>query len=64
MKTYYPNLLTRQRAMQMLNCTRTELEKLVQENSVRTFKTSGNHNRYFRDDLSKYTTTLTKQNNG
>jgi len=50
--------------MQMLNCTRTELEKLVQENSVRTFKTSGKHNRYFRDDLSKYTTTLTKQNNG
>jgi excisionase family DNA binding protein len=63
MKTYYPNLLTRQRAMQMLNCTRTELEKLVQQNSVRTYKTSGKHNRYFRDDLTKYTT-LTKQNNG
>jgi excisionase family DNA binding protein len=64
MKTYYPNLLTRQRAMQMLDCTRTKLEKLVQENNLRTYKTTGGHNRYFRDDLTKYTTTLTKQNNG
>lgn len=63
MKTYYPNLLTRQRAMQMLECTRTKLEKLVQENNLRTYKTSGGHNRYFRDDLTKYTN-LTKQNNG
>ena len=64
MKTYYPNLLTRQRAMHMMNCTRTQLEKLVQEKNLRTFKTSGGHNRYFRDDLTKYTTNLTKQNNG
>ena len=51
MKTYYPNLLTRQLAMQYLECSRTQLEKIVKENNVRTFKTSGNHNRYFRDDL-------------
>lgn len=58
MNKYYPNLLNRQLAMQMLNCNRRELEKLVQENKIRTFKTSGNHNRYFRDDLTKYTTTF------
>ena len=60
MKKYYPNLLTRQLAMQMLQCTRTELEKIVQEHKIRTFKTSGKHNRYFRDDLTKYTNNLTK----
>lgn len=58
MKTYYPNLLTRQRAMQMLNCSRFKLEKLIKGGEVRTFKTSGGHNRYFRDDLTK----LNKQN--
>jgi excisionase family DNA binding protein len=60
MKTYYPNLLTRQLAMQMLNCTRSQLEKIVQQNNIRTYKTTGNHNRYFRDDLTTYTITLTK----
>ncbi|CAB5178611.1 hypothetical protein UFOVP157_18 [uncultured Caudovirales phage] len=53
MNTYYPNLLTRQRAMQMLDCTRTQLEKLVASGTIRTFKTAGGHNRYFRDDLTK-----------
>ena len=62
MKTYYPNLLTRQRAMQMLDCTRTLLEKLVATKKVRTFKTDGGHNRYFRDDLTREYK-LFKQNN-
>lgn len=53
MNTYYPNLLTRQRAMQMLDCTRSQLEKLTASGEVRTFKTAGGHNRYFRDDLSR-----------
>ena len=43
----------------------TQLEKIVKENNVRTFKTIGNHNRYFRDDLPiLHKTILTKQNNG
>jgi hypothetical protein len=64
MNNYYPNLLTRQQAMQMLNCNRNKLEKLTKNNPIRKFKTSGNHNRYFRDDLIKYNSNLTNQNNG
>lgn len=63
MQEFYPLLLKRQQAMHMLNCTRTKLEKIVQENNLKSFKTSGGHNRYFRDELTKYTN-LTKQNNG
>lgn len=64
MNTYYPNLLTRQRAMQMLDCTRTQLEKLVSKGAVRTFKTAGGHNRYFRDDLNKNFQHKKLNNNG
>jgi hypothetical protein len=69
MNTHFPNLLTRQRAMQMLDCTRTQLEKLIANGEIRTFKTAGGHNRYFRDDLIKenlfqQTKTLINKHNG
>jgi hypothetical protein len=48
--------------MQMLDCTRTQLEKIVATKKVRTFKTEGGHNRYFRDDLTREYK-LFKQNN-
>lgn len=69
MQEFFPILLTRQKAMQMLDCNRTELEKLVLSGEVRTFKTAGGHNRYFRNDLTKeqlfqHTKTLIKKHNG
>ena len=60
MKDFFPLYLKRQQAMQLLDCSRKELEKIVKNNNVRTYKTIGNHNRYFRDDLSKYIINLTK----
>ena len=55
--------------MEMLGCTRAELEKLVEYGQVRTFITAGGHNRYFRDDLNKeylyqQTKILIKKHNG
>jgi hypothetical protein len=62
MKEFFPLLLTRQKAMQMLKCSRNTISKLTYNGEVRTFKTAGGHNRYFRDDLIKKN--LTNKQNG
>jgi hypothetical protein len=54
MDIYYPMLLSRQKALMLSRISRKALEKLCTQGLVRTFKTKGGHNRYYRDDLIKY----------
>lgn len=54
MKSHYPMLLSRTKAMLFVNISRNTLEKAAADGKVRTVLTKGNHRRYFRDDLNKY----------
>lgn len=54
MEIYFPMLLSRQKALMLSKISRKALEKLCAQGLVRTFKTKGGHNRYYRDDLIKY----------
>lgn len=54
MKSHYPMLLSRTKAMLFVNISRNMLEKAAATGQVRTILTKGNHRRYFRDDLTKH----------
>jgi excisionase family DNA binding protein len=54
MKSHYPMLLPRTKAMLFANVSRMTLEKAAAEGKVRVCRTKGNHRRYFREDLNKH----------
>lgn len=54
MELYFPSLLPRNKAIQLIGLTRRRLEELANNGTIRTFATKGGHRRYFRDDIIKF----------
>ena len=55
MQTYFPYLLTRKRALMFIGLTRRKLQELTNTGIVRVYKTKTGKQRYFRDDIIKFT---------
>lgn len=54
MEVYFPELLSRKKAMMIFGFSRKTIEKLANTGVIRTYITVGGHKKYFRDDLIKY----------
>lgn len=51
MEIYYPEILSRKKAINMTGLSRKTLEKLATNGIIKVFTTKGGHKRYFREDL-------------
>jgi DNA-binding transcriptional MerR regulator len=51
MEIYYPEILSRKKAINMTGLSRKTLEKLATNGIIKVFTTKGGHRRYFREDL-------------
>lgn len=56
----YPMFLKRSQALEFAQIGRKKLERLVDTNIIRVFRTPGDHRRFHRNDLSIY---LNEQSN-
>lgn len=54
MKIFFPNLLSRQKALLFTGLSRHKFNLLIKEGKVRFFTTKGGHRRFFRDDLIQF----------